>query len=415
MKQQHSISRWILPIVILLVGGIIGVALVWTAPQTQPEDKERAVRIVQVATVAPTTEQIAVRADGTVIPARRVSIVPQVSGRVLAHHDALVPGGFISSGEELVRIDPADYELAVTEKESAAQQAIFEQEVERGRQVVASREWGLLEENLGEGEVDRALVLREPHLRRTEALLRMATNEIARARLDLSRTSIKAPFNAIVLDENVEDGQVVDSGNSICTLAGTDEFWVQATLAVDKLRWIKLPGPGREGASATVLLDTGNGKPTSWPGTVVRLLSDLDPVGRMARVLVRVEDPLGLHRSEGKVPLLLGSFVQVRIDAGNLENVLVIPRSALREGNQIWIADENNQLQIRSTEILWTRDDSVLVANVLKPGEQLIVSDLKAPLPGLKISPQPRMNGSPPDAAEVTSETARTTGKESTS
>ena len=78
-------------------------------------------------------------------------------------------------------------QLGLSQKEAAAEQAIFEQEVERGRQVVASREWSLLEENLGESQVNRALVLREPHLRRTEAMLRMATNEIARARLDLSR------------------------------------------------------------------------------------------------------------------------------------------------------------------------------------------------------------------------------------
>ena len=393
MKERAS-SRWIWSIAILLVGGVVGVALVWTAPQTEPEEKERAVRIVQVARVMPSTEQITVAAEGQVVPARRVTIIPQVSGLVVEHHEALVPGGLVSAGEELLRIDRSDYELALREKEAAAQQAIFEQEVERGRQVVASREWSLLEENLGEGEVNRALVLREPHLRRIEAMLRMATNEIARAQLDLSRTSIKAPFNAIVLEENVEQGQVVDSGNAICTLAGTDEFWVQATLAVDKLRWIQLPGPGREGASATVVLDTE--KPVEWKGSVVRLLSDLEPTGRMARVLVSVKDPLRLKEERGSMPLLLGSYVQVRIDAGQLENVLAIPRLALREGNQIWVVDERNELQIRSAEILWTRRDTVLIRNVIEPGEQLIVSHLKAPLPGMKVNPQPYLAGSAP-------------------
>lgn len=392
MNPKGSYTRWIWPVVILLAGGLVGVVLVRTAPQTAPEDKGRATRIVQVAQVSPTTEQITVSAEGQVVPARRVTIIPQVSGRIMDHHEALVPGGFIPAGEELVRIDPADYQIALTEKQAAAEQAIFEQEVERGRQVVASREWTLLEDNLGESEVNRALVLREPHLRRTEAMLRMATNEIARAQLDLSRTSIESPFNAIVLNENIEQGQVVDAGNSICTLAGTDEFWVEATLAVDKLRWIQLPGPSQEGALATVLLNLD--QPVTWKGAVVRLLSDLEPTGRMARVLVRVDDPLGLKREGTPLPLLLGSYVQVRIGAGTLENVLVIPRSALREGNQIWVVDSENRLQIRAAEIIWTRKDSVLISNVIKPGEHLIVSDLKAPLPGMKVSPQPYLDGS---------------------
>lgn len=96
------------------------------------------------------------------------------------------------------------------------------------------------------------------------------------------------------------------------------------------------------------------------------------------------------------MPLLLGSYVQVRIDAGQLENVLAIPRLALREGNQIWVVDERNELQIRSAEILWTRRDTVLIRNVIEPGEQLIVSHLKAPLPGMKVNPQPYLAGSAP-------------------
>lgn len=139
-------------------------------------------------------------------------------------HDALVPGGYLKAGDELIRIDPSDYKLALNEQETGLDQAVFELEVEKGRQVVASREWKLLESDLADGEANPSLVLREPHLRRTEALIRKATNEIAKAALDLSRTVISAPFNSVVLDESVEIGQLVEPGSSICTLVGTDEF-----------------------------------------------------------------------------------------------------------------------------------------------------------------------------------------------
>lgn len=403
MNKRRIQFAVLLPFLLLTAGLIVGAVLVWTGPTTQPEEKTSGAKIVRTMLVSPRNENVAVTAYGPVIPAEKVTIKPQVGGRIIRYHESLVPGGFIRKGEELIGIDPSDYQLDLAEQESALEQARFEQAVEEGRQVVAQREWQLLEGDLSNSEVNRSLVLREPHLRRTEAMMRAATNEIARARLALLRTSVAAPFNAMVLEEAVEEGQLVEPGDDIATLVGTDEFWVQVALPVSDLLHIRLPAPDAPGASARVYLDTGNGHPLSWPGTVVRLLSDLETTGRMARVLVRVKDPLALDSGAAKLPLLLGSYVRVEIDAGTLNDVLVVPRSALREGERIWVVDANNELQIRDVEILWTRQDSVLVANVIKPGERLIISGLKTALPGMKVDPQPDSPSS--DQSTRTSET----------
>jgi len=386
-RRIRSSVLWSLGIV--AAGLVLGATLVWTGPTTKPEEKVSGARIVRTIRISPGTEYIAVSAQGPVTPAQKVTVKSQVGGRVVRHHESLVPGGFIRQGEELIGIDPSDYELDLAEQESALEEAEFELAVEKGRQVVAQREWKLLESDLTDSEVNQSLVLREPHLRRTQAMVRSATNQIARAELALARTSLTAPFNAMVLDEAIEQGQLVEAGNDIATLVGTDEFWVQATLPVADLRRIRLPGPDEPGAAARIFLDIGNGKPVSWHGTVVRLLSDLEPTGLMARVLVRVEDPLGLEGDGNKLPLLLGSYVRVDIDAGTLNNVLVVPRSALREGDRIWVVDGDNQLHIRDAEILWTRQDTVLIANVINPGEQLVISGLRTALPGMKVDPQP--------------------------
>lgn len=396
MTNPRAQFRRFWPLAIVLLGLLSGGVLLWTAPETQPEDKVRAARMVQTLQVSPTNEPIRVSDHGTVIPARQVVMRPEVRGRVIRQHPALVPGGYLPAGAELIQIDPAEYELALTEHQTALEEARFELDLEKGRQVVAAREWGLLENELMAGDVNRALVLREPHLRRTEAMLRKATNEIAKARLNLSRTTVTAPFNAMVLEESVEIGQLVEPGSQICTLVGTDEFWVRATVPVGMLKWIRLPRPDHPGSAAEVILDTGNGQAMSRRGTVIRLLSDLDPIGRMARVLVRVPDPLGLQTGNPGIPLLLESYVRVEMEAGELRNVLNIPRSVLREGERIWVVDSNNELQIRPVEILWPRGDRVLIANCLHPGEQLVVSGLKTALPGLKVDPQP-LSGTAPD------------------
>ncbi len=107
---------------------------------------------------------------------------------------------------------------------SNLEQARFEREVESGRQVIAKREWDELQSDLDMEDVNRSLVLREPHLRRAEALMEKATNDIEVAELQLSRTVIKAPFNAMVVEESVEVGQLVSPSSEICELVGTDEF-----------------------------------------------------------------------------------------------------------------------------------------------------------------------------------------------
>jgi multidrug efflux pump subunit AcrA (membrane-fusion protein) len=199
----------------------------------------------------------------------------------------------------------------------------------------------------------------------------------------------------VVLDESVEVGQLVEPGPTIATLVGTDEFWVRASIPIEMLKWIRLPD-GREdsgyrqtGAHARIFLETGDEQPIVREGAVVRLLSDLEPVGRMARVLIRVSDPLSLAASSRDMPLLLGSFVRVEIEAGELEDVVEIDRKALRGDDRIWVVDPEDRLQIRRVEVLWTRRDSVLISNVLQPEERLIVSGLRLAIPGMMVSPQP--------------------------
>ena len=391
----------LLPIALLIAGIATAVTLMLTAPETTPEEKTSATKIVQVIEVEPHTAKISVAAFGTVIPAREIEIQPEVGGRVISHHEALVPGGRIAAGEVIVTIDPADYDLALAERRANLKEAEFELAVEKGRQVVAQREWGLLERDLEESEVNRSLVLREPHLARAEATVAKANNAISKAELDLSRTQLSAPFNAMVLDESVEVGQLIEPGKTIATLVGTDTFWIQVSLPVEDLRWIRIPGgevATGEGAAASVTLDTGESETVfTWDGSVERLLGDLETSGRMARVLVSVSDPLAGAAGATGLPLLLGSYVRVDIDAGELDEVIAVPRTALRDGERLWTVDAADKLRIHETELRWATGETLLVSNTIPPGQRLIVSGLRAALPGMDVDPQPAPGSQSPD------------------
>lgn len=389
MNKKSKFATFLLIVLIFIVGGGLSALLLSTGPETKPKEKTSSAKIVQVIPLAPQTRHVSVSAYGSVIPSRKVVIKPQVSGQVIHQSDSVSIGGRVAEGDELIRIDSKDYELALSEVKSNLEQARFEREVESGRQVIARREWDELQSELDMEDVNRSLVLREPHLRRAEALMEKATNDIEVAELELSRTVIKAPFNAMVVKESVEVGQLLSPNSEICELVGTDEFWIQVTLPFSQLKWIHFPKDGAPGAEANVILDTGDGKSTIWKGHVVRLLSDLDPLGRMARLIISVEDPLGIRKhSSSQLPLLLGSYVEVSIDAGELENALRIPREALREGNHIWVVGPDNLLKVVQTEVLWPEKDTLLILNNLEKDDRLIVSDLRVALPKMEVAPQ---------------------------
>lgn len=389
MKKKSIFRTLVAIILILLVGGGISLLLVWTGPETTPKDKSSSAKIVQTIPLVPQTRAVAVSAHGAVVPSRKVIIKPQVSGQAIWQSESMTMGGHVLEGDELLRIDPKDYELALAEVKADLEQARFEREVESGRQVIAKREWSELRSDLNMEDVNQSLVLREPHLRRAEALMVKATNDIEGAELQLSRTVIRAPFNAMVVEESVEIGQLLSPGSEICELVGTDEFWIQVTLPFSELKWIQFPDENHSGAEAYVILDMGEDEPVKWQGKVLRLLSDLDPLGRMARLIVTVQDPLGIRSGGNKLPLLLGSYVQVKVNAGELENTLRIPRSALHEGDNIWVVGSDNLLKILPAKVLWPEKDTVLIANNMEPGDQLIVSDLRVALPGMEVAPQP--------------------------
>lgn len=381
-KNKPAIQRW--GSVLLVVGALAaGWWLYRTGPVATPEEEKRPPKIVKTATVRPATYRIDVTANGSVVPARRVRIEPQVSGHVVRHHADLIPGAFLKQGAELYAIDSKLIELELQENQA---------EIDHGQAKLNEDR-----RKLDEGKrlaADELIAATE--LASLEATVRMQEAELVRLQARharnqelLERHIVRAPFNALVLDETVEIGQRVDPGQANVTLVGTDEFWVQTSLPTDQLEHVRLPSDKQPGAKATVLLDTGNGHSVRYSGEVIQRLGDLTEEGRMARILVRVKDPLGIEQGAREMPLLLGSYVEVAIDAGELKNVLAVDRAALREGHRVWVVNAKNRLEIREVTVRWRKGETVYVDNVMKPGEALIVSNLRVALPDMEVQPQP--------------------------
>lgn len=308
-----------IPAGICLVGVAFAGVMIGTRPQAERTASEDLGLPVVTVPSAPRTERLVVRAHGQVLPARQVALMPEVTGRVVAMNPNLVPGGRVAAGEQLLRIDARDYRAALQQQAAQVQSSEVSLSQEESRRVIAQREWALLgQERGGATDTGRELALREPQTRAAQASVQAAQAGLRRARTNLARTTVTAPFDAFVQAEAVDIGQLVGPSSQLATLVGTDHFWVRVSIPVEELAWIRFPDEsGAEGSAARVVQRVGEQSEIVRTGRVIRLYGDLDPVGRMARVLVEVDDPLGLQAAApergdpSSLPMLLGAFVDV--------------------------------------------------------------------------------------------------------
>jgi RND family efflux transporter MFP subunit len=387
MKGKEILRR-LLPIVIIAVGVLGAWWLVANRPRAQREQVEPIPPLVQVVEARRSSEPVTVVAMGTVVPAKRVVLQPEVNGRIVAQSPQLQPGGLFKTGDVILRIDPRDYETAVKRQEAAVEQARLEVEIEKGRQVIAEREWKLLEEDISLDGASQDLALRKPQQKNARVALEAAESTLEQAKLQLERTTVYAPFDAVVQEEFVDEGQLVNPQTQLATLIGTDRFWVQVSVPVDRLQWMAFSNAGKdEAAKVRVVQEVSADTRIELPGRLVRLLGDLDPVGRMARVLVEIEDPLGLKdkKNPDRLPLMLGAYVRVEIEGRRAEEVFRVPRTAIREGDQVWIANEEDRLEVRPVEVFWRSKDTVLIRNGLREGDRVIANSIPLPIPNMKL------------------------------
>jgi RND family efflux transporter MFP subunit len=370
--------------VILLVAAGITFVIFSTEPKAKRETAtKQTAMLVDVVRAERGTYRPTIVAMGTVTPARDIVLSPRVDGEIVERAPGFTPGGFVEKGELLLRIDPADYENDVAQRRSELQQAVADLELEQGRQNVAEQDYELFGGDLaGQNE---ALVLRQPQLNSARARVDAARAVLAQAELELERTSIEAPFDAHVLTREVNLGSQVAPGDRLGRLVGLDEYWVETTVPLSKLRWISFPEDGGEGAPVRVRNRTAWAEGVHREGYVDRQVGVLEEQTRFARVLVTVPDPLAQGPgSADRPPLVIGAFVEARIQAREIENVVRVDRDHLRQNDTVWI-NEDGQLRIRDAEVVFRDERYAYVASGLEQGERIVTTNLSTVVDGAKL------------------------------
>lgn len=316
---------------------------------------------------------------GAVRPAREIVLSPRVGGEIIAVEPSFRPGGLVEAGQALLEIDPTDYEQAVVMRESEVGQVEAELAIERGQQRVALREFRLLGEEID--EANRSLVLREPQIASLRSKLRAAEAALEQARLELARTKVAAPFDAQILERYTELGSQVAAGDRLARLVGTSEYWIIASVPLAALRWIQFPEGDTPGARATIHHRAIWQSDQHRTGTVDRLIGEVDQTTRLGRVIVSVPRPMG---SDAEPQLILGTLVQVEIEARPLDDVVRLPRALLRQNDTVWVMDEG-KLRIRDVDVAFSDSRHAYIRAGLDDGERIVTTNLATVADGLAI------------------------------
>ncbi len=370
---------------IAAICAVVCVVIINTGPKASRRPPAPMQANVIVRTLERSDEQVVVDAMGSVVPQRQVDLGAQVSGEVIALGPDFAEGRHLEAGDYLVQIDDRDYRSALATAQASLEMEMSDMAIESGNQTIAKREWELIQEASEIAGVNSSLALREPQLKSAEAEVVMAQATLEQAELDLVRTRITAPFNAIVLEKSVDLGSYLSPQSAVASLAGTDTYWVRAAVPKSQLKWLRIPGPSQTEGSVARVYPNAN-RDGFREGRVIALLGDLDPAGRMARVLIAVDDPLCLlEENAGQPPLLLGDYVRVELMGRELQEVFKLPRRAFRDGAYVWVVDPEDKLEVRAIDPVWQGDQMVLVEEGFKEGERIVLSNLAMPTPGLML------------------------------
>jgi len=295
---------------------------------------------------------------------------------------ALEAGGYVDQGESLLRLEASDFQTALARSQASLQQAQAEaqhaeQELARIRELAERRlaSDSQLQDSERLAEVNRA------RLADSEANLRQAE-------LDLQRTELKAPFNAVVQTREVEVGQYVNRAQSVAVLYGADVAEVRVPLANRQLGFLDLPLGSRgeiAASSAPEVTLTGiyGGEEQHWQGRLVRTEAAIDANSNTVQTIIRVPQPQGSHA----VPLPIGLYVQASITGKIVDEVVALPRSVIRNNNQVLVVDAENKMYFREVEIYRLEENRVLISGGLLPGEYICTSPIQAVVDGMSVQP----------------------------
>ncbi|MDG2272466.1 MAG: efflux RND transporter periplasmic adaptor subunit [Halioglobus sp.] len=372
--------------IVMLAGSVaITTMLYLNRPATIVEEPARTIVTVDVTEVVKQSLRIPIQAQGTVTPLQETSVLSEVNGRIIEVSPSFIVGGFVSKDDVLLRIDPRDYETNLLRAEASVKSAQSNLAQETGRAKVAEQEWKKTAKTKQRTQASKDLYLRKPQLDQALAQMLAAQADLNTARDNLERTSIRAPYDALIRTKHSELGQFVAAGTPLADLFSVEYAEVRLPIPQNKLDYLDLPelGTVQNGSPVDLYTEVG-GQVKHWNAYLHHTEGVFDARSRVLFSVARIEDPYGFQHPHPE-PLRIGTFVNASIQGKELVDIVRLPRYIIRAGNNVWVIDETGLLRTRNVTLLRTGGDFVYVSAGLNDGELVSLTTLDSSFEGAEV------------------------------
>jgi RND family efflux transporter MFP subunit len=423
---------------------LIGIAVLFymASGRQGPERKPpaEAVRAVRVITAEPITLVPRITGFGSVYPDTVWNAIAQVAGEVVYVHPDLKKGAILPAGTEIVRISPADFDLAISQAQAnirsaeakLAELTVTETnttdllKIEKRGLALRESELARKQRLLKRGTVARSVFEREQRetlaqrkkVQELENTLRLFPTQrivqqeqiavyrtqLASAKLNLARTRITLPFDARIAEVNVEAKQFAQIGGALATADSLDVAEVEAQMPIAQFRAIVQAGAPKGmtegitvesfarivdamGFKATVRLRAGE-VIVQWPARFARISDTVDPKTRTIGVIVAVDGAYAKAVPGKRPPLTKGMFVEIEIRTRPKASTIVVPRAALHDG-RLYVVNSENRLDVRQVTVGLRQGDLAVIEKGIRPGDRIVITDLIPAIAGMLLAPQP--------------------------
>lgn len=367
--EIRAVFSFVLVLAILIISVGVAAFLIIHKVKAKQVEIEKSVPSVEVVELRVGRHVPEISSEGAVRSRREVRLAAEVSGKVVWISDQLIEGGRVEAEEVIARIDKADFVAALARAEASQADAELSLAVEKAKGEQAEKDWA----KLGRGEAP-PLVLRTPQIASAQARLDSAIAEVERAKRDVERTSIKAPFSGRVREAGIEVGSVAIPGTVVAEIYSDEDLEVRLPFSLDDFGYVR-----QEGSPPLTLTAEIGAQSKEWPAELVRVEGEVERSTLSGHAIAKVM----ANQSGGYPPV--GLFVKTSVKGAPIEGVVEIPRSALRGGNVVWLV-RDGVLHRRTVDVLISNRENLVVTGEFAPGEQLVITRMNAPIAGNAVN-----------------------------
>jgi len=376
--------KYLRPLIIIGISTVIAAALYMLGQISPDAIQEKDPMDVNVQILTPIDYQIKIKSTGTTTPITQTVLTSEVGGEVIYRSKKFSEGSSVISGEILAKIDDTDLQLQYKNALLQLASAEVQFAVQQAEAEIAQEAW----DQVGEG-VPQELTTKKPQLKQAKAALEVAKAQVQSAEKKLNKTEITAPYTGRIQNINIDLGSTIIPGQPVGSMYTSNEIEVTLSVKDSDLQFLDIPMDGRklnpDQKSIVIIKSLYKGEMQEWVGNLERVDGVIDPMTRMIKLIANFKNNF---IEETKPILPIGLFVEAEINGKQLEDIFMIPNSALTPNDELLFLNQDDALEIRKVSVLTKMKNHILVKEGMKAGERVVVSKLSIATNGMLVNPR---------------------------